>query len=1184
MRGDQVADYLTLAYLDDAAQWQSITGEAVSLTINRGGKPAGVQDDLDTGMITLSLVSADLNPAAGGALRRGVQFRVQATAPADSTLETLFTGVIDYAEVSYPDKADPDALPIITVTGVDAQQQLGNTPAPYGYAGPLEDKIASLVQPTGLPWTVNGVDQAGNAGAEVLSVEDDAKVWDQLILARNSTAAHLWISRAGRVCAADPGTVLGDRGPNILTDGSFEAGGDNWQPNPGETVNAEIDTTHARTGAQALKVSTDQQSGGYELSLSTGLHVDPGDTVIFSGYAWRDAPASALLRINGGGTAVNANVPATVGVWNYTEAQATAVTSGAVSIYLYTQTANVPVWFDDLELHVIRAVHLDALDLARSFTKISAGYSTRAVVNALTITKANLTVAPVENSKTFGPYLNQASAESYGTLADSLDVMDGTPSELAHTYLARTGTPAVVPSSVTLTPGTNPYAIQAELYDRVTIANYPDVDPSTVWVVVGIAHTITSGEGWLTELTLRAPIAEDANVTITEPPAGADTGPIDAMPAPARPGEPVLVSKLGAIVITWDGLDNTGAAAGYLAEVWRTNPTPAVMVGRIPHGGGTVVDAGLDYSTEYTYQLRAVNRYGVASDYSDPAFITPIPVVPTDLVGRVIAAANIKLGTITADVLADGAVTNVKISDDAITAPKIAAGAVIAGKIAADSVGTAELIALSVTADELAANAVTAAKISAGAVEADKIAANAVTSAAIAAGAITAEKIEATAIDSMTITSVRIQAGTIATGDRTAYNDTEPGLFIRNDGVLTINNSEGVEFLRVDPLGGDKFQVGGADHYLRYTVGTGILELSGSFRTGGDQNPRISISNDTWAEGTDPSISFLVMDQGDGTNNHGPHLWSNNSSFDIGGDITPVLNTGAMLISLAAVDLATDPNDVPYFHHVSFAPRTAMIATRKAGLNEYAALFEMYDDINVESLAGSVLLSAQNGSGSRSWFTLGPDPDESGSGHWDLSATGTGGFYYRRYWTDSVGGHFQVYAGGGSLASWIDMLESGDTKFGGILWSADTYNNTYTGTNAVDVRVGPAGQITSNGSAARFKAAIQDHDFGDAILDLAPKVWYDKGAADRYADMITEAAGDSDKLAALLEQHPIPDPMTVIPGVVAEDVKALGLDQFVQYDDAGQVHGVAYDRLWIPLVPIIKKLVARVAALEGAKQ
>lgn len=305
---------------------------------------------------------------------------------------------------------------------------------------------------------------------------------------------------------------------------------------------------------------------------------------------------------------------------------------------------------------------LNPLDPLASFTDLATSYSARALVNSLTITRDNRREA--DPPHTYGPYLNQESIDRYGEVTDDLDVIDGNPSVLALAYLARTGDPQLVPEVVTLDPAKTPAASQIDLYDRIKIANSSGIDPAAEWIVVGIEHHADSGAGWMTKLILRAPITSKP-VTISYPPAGPDTGPVEQLPTPPRASEPILTSRLGAVTIAWNGKDHLGRPAPVAnrgVEVWRTDPDdPDTIVGTIGIAGGLVVDADLAYGVQYTYRLRLIDRDGRPAALSDPGFITVQPIVDTDLIGKIIYGDNVVDGAISTDQLAAGAVTTNKL-------------------------------------------------------------------------------------------------------------------------------------------------------------------------------------------------------------------------------------------------------------------------------------------------------------------------------------------------------------------------------------------------------------------------------------------------------------------------------------------------------------------------------------------
>ena len=126
-----------------------------------------------------------------------------------------------------------------------------------------------------------------------------------------------------------------------------------------------------------------------------------------------------------------------------------------------------------------------------------------------------------------------------------------------------------------------------------------------------------------------------------------------------------------------------------------------------------------------------------------------------------------------------------------------------------------------------------------------------------------------------------------------------------------------------------------------------------------------------------------------------------------------------------------------------------------------------------------------------------------------------------------------------------------------------------------------SGRLHYISSARRFKLLeepITDtvDSFEDRLLSVDAKTWIDKTRADRIADYETAIA---------LGEEPEEDlsgcgGLERIPGVVAEDLEAAGLDVFVTYNDDGETESVLYDRIGPALIPIIRKQRDRIRSLE----
>jgi hypothetical protein len=143
------------------------------------------------------------------------------------------------------------------------------------------------------------------------------------------------------------------------------------------------------------------------------------------------------------------------------------------------------------------------------------------------------------------------------------------------------------------------------------------------------------------------------------------------------------------------------------------------------------------------------------------------------------------------------------------------------------------------------------------------------------------------------------------------------------------------------------------------------------------------------------------------------------------------------------------------------------------------------------------------------------------------------------------------------------------------VWSNSIWGRTYSsGTGIGTMAITDAGTIGRLSSSIRYKIAVEDvkEEAVDKILNLNPRTWFDKKASEQYAEWLTE-----------LETNPnakLPDIGGNIRrgiGFIAEEVEALGLSEFVVYDkneNGGlEAQGLMYDRMWVYLVPIIKRLV-----------
>lgn len=149
------------------------------------------------------------------------------------------------------------------------------------------------------------------------------------------------------------------------------------------------------------------------------------------------------------------------------------------------------------------------------------------------------------------------------------------------------------------------------------------------------------------------------------------------------------------------------------------------------------------------------------------------------------------------------------------------------------------------------------------------------------------------------------------------------------------------------------------------------------------------------------------------------------------------------------------------------------------------------------------------------------------------------------------------------------------------IFSKAIYNRTYS--SAANVHITSYGTLGRVTSASKYKLNIEEFptDKYDRVLELIPKTWYDKSAVENYAESLANGEGDM-----VEEEAPY---ISRIPGLIAEDVEAAGLSEFVSYgepDENGkrEIEGLMYDRLITLLIPIVKRLKGKVESIEGRIQ
>ncbi|AYJ75174.1 putative minor structural protein [Bacillus phage BSP36] len=177
--------------------------------------------------------------------------------------------------------------------------------------------------------------------------------------------------------------------------------------------------------------------------------------------------------------------------------------------------------------------------------------------------------------------------------------------------------------------------------------------------------------------------------------------------------------------------------------------------------------------------------------------------------------------------------------------------------------------------------------------------------------------------------------------------------------------------------------------------------------------------------------------------------------------------------------------------------------------------------------------------------------------------------------------------GGASLRLHVDGS-------GGRVWSNEIYNRTYGGASA-NMYITNEGTLGRISSSAKYKMEIKEIDtetLAARILNLRPKSWYDKAVVEALVNRLGTPISDEESGEEIEEDIPY---LERYYGFIAEDLVEEGLEMFATYGKADEngkreLEGIAYDRLWILLVPLVGKqrkqieeLQARLDQLEQTK-
>lgn len=123
-----------------------------------------------------------------------------------------------------------------------------------------------------------------------------------------------------------------------------------------------------------------------------------------------------------------------------------------------------------------------------------------------------------------------------------------------------------------------------------------------------------------------------------------------------------------------------------------------------------------------------------------------------------------------------------------------------------------------------------------------------------------------------------------------------------------------------------------------------------------------------------------------------------------------------------------------------------------------------------------------------------------------------------------------------------------------------------TTSDSPNVWVADDGALVRSTSAKKYKTNITDavgFNYGGKLIEMVPKLWIDKAEKENYHKDPKHYARPN-----------------FYYGLIADDLDKAGLSKLVRYDKNGEVEGIAYDRIAVALLPVIKGLKDKISKLE----
>lgn len=455
----------------------------------------------------------------------------------------------------------------------------------------------------------------------------------------------------------------------------------------------------------------------------------------------------------------------------------------------------------------------------------------------------------------------------------------------------------------------------------------------------------------------------------------------------------------------------------------------------------------------------------------------------------------------------------------AADASLIVEGGILAQHVTASESMTAKIAKfLKINAGMIEANAITADKIKAGAITSVKIDTEAVTADKIKVNSITATQIATDAITASELAADSVLAVNIATGALDAKMITGPT-------VRTQASPSTKGGYQLDNYGFRIWSNTGV-RTVDMNGTTGAVKIIGSLTSGKVGTASVVIDDSLW------DLGFA-----------GIHI-------------------EAYKNKVAGIKMATTGTSVGSLYLTSANNSTADIGTAKT--RSQIRLQPTEFDMQATNSAGAVTSWVN---GDATLLSL-----KSFAGKVDLH--GVKGV------TISAASGSDVDINAHGTASWYLSLRKDATSE--FILSNAIYARRYTGSYPVVITGN--GVLGCNVSSAKYKLAVQpiEEDYDDRLLSIRAVTWFDRTESEAVADFYDHM----ERGVPFIDENgnevtETPTALRRIPGVIAEEVDAAGLKEFVNYENDGDVMGVMYDRFGVALIPVVRRQRDRIIELEN---